>query len=36
MGQPDHRGASEELAVETVTQMLDKDGKRRVSGYYIK
>jgi len=23
-------------AIETVTPMLDKDGKRRVSGYYIK
>ena len=28
--------ANKRVAVETVTPMLDKDGKWRVSGYYIK
>lgn len=27
---------SKKLAIETVTPMMDKDGKWRVSGYYIK
>jgi hypothetical protein len=28
--------ANKKSAVETITPMLDKDGKWRVSGYYIK
>jgi hypothetical protein len=34
--QYDSRFEHKQAAVETVTPMLDKDGKWRVSGYYIK